>query len=62
MSLRVQWAKQRRFNLSEEKVMWRYEHDELLADAVYDGHGNIICIDLFGDLITLDVTSGKFMI
>ena len=52
----------RRFNLSTEQIMWRYEHDGLLADAVYDGHGNIICTDRRGGLITLDVTSGKFMI
>ena len=51
-----------RFNLSTEQVMWRCKYDKDITDAVYDGHGNIICIDLFGDLITLDVTSGKFMI
>ena len=50
-----------RFNLTEEKIKWRYEHDEEITDAVYDGHGNIICIDERGDLITLDVTSGKIM-
>ena len=62
MSLRVEWAQQRRFNLSEEKVMWIYEHGKDITDAVYDGHGNVICIDRRGDLFTLDVTSGKFMI
>ena len=52
----------RRFYLSTKQVMWRYEHGKEISDAVYDGHGNIICIDRRGDLITLDVTSGKFMI
>ena len=52
----------RRFNLSTKQVMWRYTHDKDIIDAVYDGHGNIICMDRCGDLITLDVTSGKFKI
>ena len=50
-----------RLNLSKGKVMWRYEHHGYITDAVYDGHGNVICIDPDGDLFTLDVTSGKFM-
>ena len=58
----IRYSTIRRFNLNTKQVMWRYTHDKVMFEAVYDGHGNVICIDFDGDLITLDVTSGKFKI